>query len=161
MLINFKKTFKKVFVILFYFFINIQSIIKRFTQQTNNANILFLNKDNFDSIKNNSWCVTFNKHTANKLSELTTNNVAFLCVNSFETGKLAARLQPKEYSEVIYLENGEITSKYGKRHILNEEQIQPNQVFDYLCFFIIKEIKHNFLNFSAKDVVKTFVESLW
>lgn len=157
MIFRVRKIFLRFLMFMLYLGITIKTTTNNIVKSTQNSAVLLLTKNNFDTVKEGAWCVTFNKERADMLAEYSTNNVAYLNVDNLD----AAKFQPNKYSEVIFVENGKITSKYGCRSLLCETQIGMQQSFDFFLYFTIKRVQQTLKSINKIEMFKNALDAMW
>ncbi|KAL6122299.1 hypothetical protein NUSPORA_00662 [Nucleospora cyclopteri] len=121
--------------------------------------VTLIDPNNVHLLNEGRWCIVFNKGNAIKCREFVDCNLGLITVFDLESARLVAKFEPLEYSEVIYYENGKISSKYGNRKI--QKTVSKTQIFDYFVFFYLKNIQFAFSSMGLKNsliTLKCFLE---
>ena len=121
--------------------------------------ITLLTTENMNLLDEGRWCIVFNKENALKCREYVDCKIGLVYVTSYNSAALAASFQPIEYSEVIYFEQGKISSKFGERQLTTN--LKTSLVLDYFMFFFLKNLQFTFSSAGLKSlffVLKNWIE---
>jgi hypothetical protein len=105
----------------------------------NQISLILLNKDNVKDLEHGDWLVFVEGFSLDecKIEDISnTRNVAFLCVDSFDTAEIAAKLQVKSAGDIIKISNGYVADCPIRK------DVECYEILDYRVFFYLYKLRY-------------------